>query len=849
MTRIFTARPASRGLRRDIGFFAGETVVFAVPDRPAGAALLVTVAADPDQAPLIQAEGQDSVVLGPVALALLPEGQTGCYNLWLRESGVQRLVQHGSLSAWASVAPDSQSAPLAVGPGTPRLIVDGDSVMANPGMRDLILSYLGDVTFAPEGYNQATGGHTVVDMLAGAQAVVDQIVPGETIVIVGPIGANREPGATVGDHAAQIPALYGLYLGAGAKVVAIPSLPDGTSDPNNPDPQGNNAYYAATAQITRDAAEANPSLVAVDITGFDGYSMKDDRTHPNVRLGAPFLAGRVRAAVLPLVAGSRLDSGANLLGAYGTLAGGAALSATGLSGIRPDGWTISRVYGQGSWTVSRDGAGDLVIAITASPDKGAVQLRCDVPRAALAGDVYDMVAELRVDQGSTGFGGTQGLTADGTLLGNLLTEAVASVPGHAIFPRARGVPLAADAATVPAILRLGVTQGGSVTYRLRRAGLFHVDNLANALSLAGTPQTVAEVGAAYSFVPAAAGGVPPYGFDLASGALPAGLTLDPGSGRISGTPTGEASQPGLALRVSDALGATAVLTPFTLTVIAAGAPRNTALPTVSGTAAAGQTLTASTGTWTGAPTGYGYQWRVSGNVQSGATAASFAVTAAQAGQTLSVEVLASNAAGSGAPARSAETAAVTVPGAVASWEPSLNHGSPAQLAFSDADRTVTATATIAGIRHGRGATAVTGKRYFEMVMAASVIRAGLVDGGVDALQGGSNGVNNVYWSGSYVFRPGGTTMMGTALTTGDVLQLAVDMTARRLWLRRNGSGLWNNAAGADPATGSGGIDIAALPATLYPYFALSNVVGAEAVLHGTAGRLLHPVPAGFQPLV
>ena len=122
-------------------------------------------------------------MLGPVALALLPEGQTGCYNLWLRESGVQRLVQHGSLSAWASVAPDSQSAPLAVGPGTPRLIVDGDSVMANPGMRDLILSYLGDVTFAPEGYNQATGGHTVVDMLAGAQAVVDQIVPGETIVI------------------------------------------------------------------------------------------------------------------------------------------------------------------------------------------------------------------------------------------------------------------------------------------------------------------------------------------------------------------------------------------------------------------------------------------------------------------------------------------------------------------------------------------------------------------------------------------------------------------------------------------------------------------------------------------
>ena len=38
-------------------------------------------------------------------------------------------------------------------------------------------------------------------------------------------------------------------------------------------------------------------------------------------------------------------------------------------------------------------------------------------------------------------------------------------------------------------------------------------------------------------------------------------------------------------------------------------PTNTTLPTISGTPQQGQTLTASTGSWSGSPTSYGYQWR------------------------------------------------------------------------------------------------------------------------------------------------------------------------------------------------------------------------------------------------
>src|SRR5207244_5074393 len=47
-------------------------------------------------------------------------------------------------------------------------------------------------------------------------------------------------------------------------------------------------------------------------------------------------------------------------------------------------------------------------------------------------------------------------------------------------------------------------------------------------------------------------------------------------------------------------------------VVQAGAPAapvNTGLPVVSGSAVQGQTLSASTGSWSNSPTGYAYQWR------------------------------------------------------------------------------------------------------------------------------------------------------------------------------------------------------------------------------------------------
>ncbi len=98
-------------------------------------------------------------------------------------------------------------------------------------------------------------------------------------------------------------------------------------------------------------------------------------------------------------------------------------------------------------------------------------------------------------------------------------------------------------------------------------------------------------------------------------------------------------------------------------------PVNAVLPSVTGTAQVGQTLTGSLGTWTGAgPISYGQQWqRCAGatcNPISGATALTYTPVAADVGQTLRIRVTATNASGPSLPANSTQTAAVSATPAV-----------------------------------------------------------------------------------------------------------------------------------------------------------------------------------------
>jgi hypothetical protein len=123
------------------------------------------------------------------------------------------------------------------------------------------------------------------------------------------------------------------------------------------------------------------------------------------------------------------------------------------------------------------------------------------------------------------------------------------------------------------------------------------------------------------------------------------------------------------IAVASASGSEAATTAASTTTTTASVapPTNTSRPTISGTAQDGALLTAGTGTWTGAPTSYAYEWlrcdSAGGSCTgiAGANGKQYTVSSTDVGHRLRVSVTASNAGGSGS-ATSDPTAAVKASG-------------------------------------------------------------------------------------------------------------------------------------------------------------------------------------------
>ncbi len=162
-------------------------------------------------------------------------------------------------------------------------------------------------------------------------------------------------------------------------------------------------------------------------------------------------------------------------------------------------------------------------------------------------------------------------------------------------------------------------------------------------------------------------------------------------GATAGTYAVQTDDVGATLRVvvtgTNAAGSMQATSANTASVTAAPlAPSNTAAPTISGSAQVNQTLTATSGTWSGtAPISYAYQWQRGSTNISGATSATYTAQAADVGATLRVVVTATNSVGT-AQATSAATATVA-----AATTPPANTALPAITGTAQAGQTLTAS--------------------------------------------------------------------------------------------------------------------------------------------------------------
>jgi len=125
------------------------------------------------------------------------------------------------------------------------------------------------------------------------------------------------------------------------------------------------------------------------------------------------------------------------------------------------------------------------------------------------------------------------------------------------------------------------------------------------------------------------------------------------SGATASTYTIQLADDGTTIRVevkgTNAYGTSAfVASSNSVSAVNAVAPSNTVAPVISGTAVVGQTLTSTTGTWSGIPTPtYSYQWK-RGATNIGTNSSTYTLVAADAGNTSNITcvVTATNSAGS-----------------------------------------------------------------------------------------------------------------------------------------------------------------------------------------------------------
>jgi hypothetical protein len=172
----------------------------------------------------------------------------------------------------------------------------------------------------------------------------------------------------------------------------------------------------------------------------------------------------------------------------------------------------------------------------------------------------------------------------------------------------------------------------------------------------------------------------------------------------------------------------------------------------------------------------------------------------------------------------------------------------ASITLSGGDTVATGSGVVGGVRAVKGIS--TGKFYYEATMttwAAGGTAIGLALAGA-SLTTQSGGVVCVARTSRLIQINGagaGASLGGTG-TSGDIIGIAVDLTGKLFWARLAPTGNWNNNASNNPATGVGGVNIAAIATgAMFPWFIAGTVAGDKVTMNFGASAFSGAVPSGF----
>lgn len=195
------------------------------------------------------------------------------------------------------------------------------------------------------------------------------------------------------------------------------------------------------------------------------------------------------------------------------------------------------------------------------------------------------------------------------------------------------------------------------------------------------------------------------------------------------------------------------------------------------------------------------------------------------------------------------TVNVTV-NAVTTWNPADKSS-----AISLSGGNLLASNPAGGWKSARGTSSRSaGKRYFEVTVTGTLLDLGVGLANASATMenyagNDANGILVYANPAATLFVYGGAAVSAwtsSPIASGAVIQVAVDLTAKRLWAKLSTDTVWNNSATNNPASGIGGIDITSQLAG-GAVFPAASVQSSNATLTANFGTssFVGTAPAGF----